>query len=73
MPTARNQCQQAVTADLHLLCRETANNCPLYLFQDHRFVFKRVQGNQDGLKFNDTHQLLVNADDINISAEEYIL
>jgi hypothetical protein len=34
------------------------------------YAIKRVQGNQDGLKFNGTHQLLVNADDINILAEK---
>jgi len=26
----------------------------------------RVQGNQEGLKLNDTHQLLVYADDVNM-------
>jgi hypothetical protein len=29
-------------------------------------AIRRVQVNQDGLKLNDTHQLLVYADDINV-------
>jgi len=29
------------------------------------YAIRRVQGNQDGLKFNDIHQLLVYTDDVN--------
>ena len=37
------------------------------------YAIKRVQEIQNGLKLNGTHQILVNADDINILAEEYIM
>jgi hypothetical protein len=30
------------------------------------YAIRRVHVNQDGLKLNDTHQLLANADDVNI-------
>jgi hypothetical protein len=36
-------------------------------------AIRRVQVNHDGLKLNDTHQLLVYAADVNMWAEAYIL
>jgi hypothetical protein len=41
---------------------------PLSLFNYvSRYAIRRVQANQEGLKINGTHQLLVYADDVNIS------
>jgi hypothetical protein len=37
------------------------------------YVIRRLQVNQDGLKFNGTVQLVVNADDVNILGGSYIL
>jgi hypothetical protein len=42
---------------------------PLFLFFASEYAITRVEGNQDGLILNGTHQLLVYADDVNIEGE----
>jgi hypothetical protein len=39
---------------------------PLLVNSTINYAIRRVQVNQEGLKLNDTHQLLVYADDVNI-------
>jgi hypothetical protein len=45
---------------------------PLFFTFDLQYVFRKVQENQVGLKLNETHRLLVYADDVNL-LEENIL
>jgi len=46
---------------------------PLLFNFDIQYTIRRVQVNEDGLKLNGTHQLLVYADDVTLLGEAYIL
>jgi hypothetical protein len=46
---------------------------PLPFYFAVEYAIGMVQVNQDGLKLNGTHQLLVYADDITVPGETYIL
>ena len=46
---------------------------PLIFSLDRGYAFRRVQVNQDGLKLNGTHHLLLYADDVNILGEACML
>jgi len=55
-----------------MFCTENGSKCvndlsPLLSNTALLYAIRRVQVNQDGLKLNDTHQILVYADAINIS------